>query len=93
MAYGAKNYAQAAAYYRDAIQTDPDFTEAYQALGNCELRIGKKAEALTQYEKALALNPDNPLLSQMVDFLSEKAPESAETPVFSPTLTSSLPRI
>jgi len=67
--YAAKNYNYAARYYYAAVKTNPNLAPAYQGLGNCYLLMGRKAEALGYYEKALALNPNNPQLSAYVNSL------------------------
>jgi tetratricopeptide (TPR) repeat protein len=90
-AYKAKDYARAEAYYREAVQADPDSAGAYQGLGNCDLRLGKMAEALAQYEKALDLSPNSAPLSQIVGSLREKTSQSAGTAGFSPISVPSPP--
>ncbi len=88
-AYEAKDYVQAAANYQNAIKADQSSAGAYQGLGNCDIQLGKKDEALAQYEKALALNPDSRPLSQVIGYLKERAPSVTGTGNFSSTPTAS----
>lgn len=77
--YAAKNYSQALRYYDAAVQTDPNMWQAYQGLGNCYYALGDKAKAVSNYQRCLSLNRDNPQLSAFVDSLRAqmKAEESA----------------
>jgi hypothetical protein len=75
--YAGKNYDQAIRYYQAAVQGNPHFWQAYQALGNCYYAKGDNNNALTNYNKALSLYPNNPQLSQFVQTLQAKtAPAS-----------------
>jgi len=75
--YAAKNYNYAARYYYAAVKTNPNLAPAYQGLGNCYLLMGRKAEALGYYEKALAINPNNPQLSSYVNSLRSQVGSAA----------------
>ncbi len=50
---------EAMAYYRDAIETDPDFVEAHFKLGILNQVRGNRMEAESNYRKALQLQPDH----------------------------------
>ncbi|MFA7240404.1 MAG: tetratricopeptide repeat protein [Sulfuricellaceae bacterium] len=59
---GNEHYAKgelelAAAYYQQAIETDPGYANAYNNLGAIHRRQNRPDEALVCYRKALALNP------------------------------------
>ncbi|HEY5039367.1 MAG TPA: tetratricopeptide repeat protein, partial [bacterium] len=67
--YAAKNYSQAAQYYYAAVKLNPSHAMAYQGLGNCYYALGRKADALTFYKRASALQPNNAQLAQFVQNL------------------------
>ncbi len=59
-AYQAKNFADASMHYRKAAQLEPSYYLAYAYLGDALLFGDEDLEgALAQYEKAIALNPDD----------------------------------
>lgn len=85
-AYSAKNYDQAIQYYNTAIQSNPNSWSAYQGLGNCYYFKGQTTEALSNYQRALSLNPNNPQLSSFVQSLRAKvgtAPAATNTVQYS----------
>src|SRR5580658_2167415 len=53
--YLSKNYAYAEIYFRAAVRLDPRYASGYQALGNIYVFEGRKAEAVAEYQQALAL--------------------------------------
>ncbi len=80
--YQAKDFVNAAKYYQAATQLNPNLVQAHQALGNCLYMQGKKAEALAEYQKTLALNPNNAQLAAYVNNLKAQvgtAPAAAAT--------------
>ncbi len=81
--YATQNYTQAGQYYYSAIKLDPTSAAAYQGLGDCYYFTGRKADALTCFQKALSLQPNNPQLGQFVQSL--KANLSNATAVASTT--------
>jgi tetratricopeptide (TPR) repeat protein len=79
--YQAKDYANAARYYQAAVRLDPNLAQAHQALGNCQYMLGRRAEALASYERALALNPANTQLAAYVNNLRARVgTPAASTP-------------
>ena len=53
----ASTYAEAVDAYREAVQADPEFTDAYCNLGTVHYNRGEKDVARLCYERALALDP------------------------------------
>ena len=54
-----KKYDSAINYFEEAIQLNPNFSEAYNNLGNTKKRIGKIDEAISCFEKAIKLKENN----------------------------------
>jgi tetratricopeptide (TPR) repeat protein len=54
-----KKYDSAISYFEEAIQLNPNFSEAYNNLGNTKKRIGKIDEAIFCFEKAIQLKENN----------------------------------
>ena len=54
-----KKYDSAISYFEKAIQLNPNFSEAYNNLGNTKKRIGKIDEAIFCFEKAIQLKENN----------------------------------
>ena len=54
-----KKYDSAINYFEKAIQLNPNFSEAYNNLGNTKKRVGKINEAITCFEKAIQLKENN----------------------------------
>ncbi len=54
-----KKYDSAISYFEEAIQLNPNFSEAYNNLGNTKKRVGKIDEAILCFEKAIQLKENN----------------------------------
>lgn len=57
--FQAKQYAQALRIYREASLKDPQCYVLYLSIGDCYLFSGNPPAALDNYDKAIALNPDD----------------------------------
>jgi hypothetical protein len=66
-----KNYREALGFYEQAAKANPDNYRAFVGIGNCRAMIGEIAPARDAYEKAYALNPNDPqLMNNLADCLS-----------------------
>ncbi len=65
-----KDYNGALQNYQAAANANPNSSAAYQGMGTCYYYMGQKAQALSAYQKALALSPGNTQLSAFVQALS-----------------------
>jgi uncharacterized protein YfaP (DUF2135 family) len=54
-AYHAKNIEQSIEYYRQAIELDPNFGQAYSNLGLSQMKLNRSAEAIWASRKAIEL--------------------------------------
>lgn len=70
--YTAKNYAQAIQYFTAALNMDPNNAGALQSRGNCYYQQGDYQNALADYQKTLALTPNNTQLATFVQTLQAK---------------------
>src|ERR1041384_3482594 len=61
--YAAKDYNKAVLYYQTAIRLNPQSSNAHRGLANACYALGKKSEALAEYEKAMELDPSSPNLA------------------------------
>jgi hypothetical protein len=52
--------------YQAAANADPNSAQAYQGMGICYYYLGQKSEALTAFQKALSLDPNNTQLANFV---------------------------
>ncbi len=59
-------YLLALPYFQAVVRDEPQSSEAYQALGGDEYRMGRFDDAIGHYKKSLEIKPDNPPL---IDFL------------------------
>lgn len=57
--YQAQKYTQALPIYREASLKDPKCYVLYMSIGDCYLFSGNPVAALDNYDKAIALNPDD----------------------------------
>jgi hypothetical protein len=69
-----KNFDKALIYYQASAQTDPQNWKAYEALGNCELSLGQRENAINDFQKSLNINPKNPPLQTLMNKLSQTGP-------------------
>ena len=69
-----KNPRRAILYYKTAVQMDPQNWKAFQGLGNCELSIGQRENAINDFQKSLNINPKNPPLQDFMNKLSQTGP-------------------
>jgi len=60
-AYGKGDLDEAIAAFKQALQLDPAYADAYFALANSYNRKGKLDEAIAAIRKAIELNPQEPL--------------------------------
>jgi len=72
--YSSKDYQGAAYSYEAGLVLDPNNAGGYQGLGDCYYFLGRQADAMTAYQKSLALNPNNP---KLVDFVKTFKPQDA----------------
>ncbi len=63
--------------YNESIQLNPNFAMTYQFLGDLYLKQNKFTEAIVAYEKSLALDPNNPLLSEWLKKWKVEHPTTA----------------
>jgi len=57
--YEAARYEEALSYFEYCQQIDPNQPALYQYLGNTYYALGRMAEAIVSYEKAVELNPED----------------------------------
>jgi tetratricopeptide (TPR) repeat protein len=53
----AGDHITAVNFLKNAINTNPRYTEAYTLLGNCHDCLGQNEEAIASYDKALQIDP------------------------------------
>ncbi|MDP8263150.1 MAG: tetratricopeptide repeat protein [Candidatus Ancaeobacter aquaticus] len=58
-AYGEGKYKQAIKYYKEALDKNPRFEDAWRGLGLSYIQIKKYREALNCFQEALRINPDS----------------------------------
>ena len=72
--YNQKQYDSAVRYFQAALQMDPKDWQAYQGLSYSYYAQGDRSKALSEADKGLELNPNNPSLKQFADSLRGSAP-------------------
>ncbi len=72
-----KNYDAAIGWYNKATQAEPNNAHAWQALGNAYYGKGDKADAISAWDKAVALDPSNTQLAAYVNQLNGAATASS----------------
>ena len=75
-----KKYDQAIQYFDAALDANPRMWQAFQGLGTCYYAQGEKSRALTSYQRALSLHPDNPSLSAFVNSLRDELAKAQAAP-------------
>jgi tetratricopeptide (TPR) repeat protein len=68
--YRAGQYVKAADYLKRAVEVDPQNWQAYEDLGDSNMKLGDNPDALDAYEQSLKAHPGNPTLQTLVDHLS-----------------------
>jgi Flp pilus assembly protein TadD len=59
--YGQAKHAEAIAEYQKALEFQPDWADAMQALGMAQMNAGQLKEALATLQRVTELAPDDPL--------------------------------
>lgn len=57
-------------YFRQAVVIAPRYAQAYYEMGNCLARLGRYAEAMEKYQRAITINPANPDPQEKMDRLN-----------------------
>ncbi len=63
---------EAISMYNKSLSLMPSNTQGYIDLGNLYLKIGRKEQAINEFEKALKLNPDAQELKEQIDKLKKQ---------------------
>jgi Tetratricopeptide repeat len=72
-AYQTGRYGQSIRYDQAALKIDPKSAAAYQGWGDCDYRLGRTADALKEFDRALALDPSNADLARFIQGLRARA--------------------
>ena len=56
-------------YYKQAVVIAPRYSQAYYEMGNCLARLGRYAEAMEKYQRAITINPADPEPQEKMDRL------------------------
>ncbi len=56
-------------YLRQAVVIAPRYSQAYYEMGNCLARLGRYAEAMEKYQRAITINPAVPEPQEKMDRL------------------------
>ncbi len=70
--FNRKEYAEAASVFQQVVASggpNDDLAMAHALLGRCQLREGKRAEAIASFEKSLELDPNGPLAEETREIL------------------------
>ena len=79
--YRQQHYAEALTAYQKAIAIDSKDSQAFQALGNALVQLGRKEEGLQAYEHSLQLQPKNLPLEAYVQKMKLASSASPSTEV------------
>ena len=66
----ARQPAEAVAHLEEAVRLAPDSAQAHEFLGNAFLALGRKADALTHYQRSLQIEPGNERVRRALESLS-----------------------
>ena len=75
-AYKNKNYEEAVKLFSEIMEKEGVSAGLLYDLGNCYYQLGKDGEAVLCYERARKLDPQNELINQNLNFLSNKVIEA-----------------
>ncbi len=67
--YQSKQYQNSIKYLQAAVQLNPQDWRSYQIMGQDYYQMGDNSDALSNFDKSLALNPDNAGLKKFADSL------------------------
>lgn len=56
-------------YYKQAVVIAPRYCQAYYQMGNCLARLGRYAEAIDKYQRAIHIDPSAPEPREKMDQL------------------------
>jgi len=76
--YGNSDYTGAISAFEQAINKDNNYLNAHYFLGLTYQKVGRKDEALVQYNLLLSVMPDNQDLKKAIDSISQASPIVAE---------------
>jgi len=79
--YNSASYDGALAKAESAVKLNPGLWQAWQLAGNCRYAKGDTAGAVSAFDQALLVNPDNPQLKTFVDQVRNTAPAAAPAAV------------
>lgn len=71
-AYNAQNFRLAAELYQKMADSEEATSDIYYNLGNANYRLGKNAQAILAYERALRLDPSNADAKTNLKFVSDR---------------------
>ncbi len=71
--YNAGRYAEAAELYESAVRGGETNAALFYNLGNARFRLGEMGQAILQYERALALEPQHPEAAANLQLARDKA--------------------
>ena len=71
-AYMEGKYDEAAQLYEEYMKTEGTSWQLYYNLGNCHYRLGKSAQAVIDYERALRLDPGNKEIQDNLALVNSK---------------------
>lgn len=73
-------YLLALPYYQAVVKDRPQSSEAYQALGGDEYRMGRFDDAIGHYKQSLQIKPDNPpLIDFLKNLINRNVPKDASS--------------
>ena len=75
-AYKNKNYEEAVKLFSEIMEKEGVSAGLLYDLGNCYYQLGKDGEAVLCYERARKLDPQNEMINQNLNFLSNKVIEA-----------------
>jgi tetratricopeptide (TPR) repeat protein len=77
---GDGKHAEALPYFRQAAENSPGKASLWMNVGNCQRDVGRFPDAMSSYQRALALEPGNELLLENVkQFQEEHGSEAASS--------------
>lgn len=69
--FNMNNLREAERFYREAVEIDPDFSDAWNNLGYVLMKLKRCHEAEDAIKKALRLNPDDRIARENLELLKE----------------------